>query len=110
MKGRFGPGWFCHSALALPLFGFGLCGCGARCGASASPRSRIVFNIFWGLSRLERRLDQPQNMLKAAWIGVMQKKCLKEGRDMHRVSAMPSGGGDAGDWGAHSRSSGGCRV
>src|ERR1700730_10001597 len=52
----------------------------ACCGASASPRSRIVFHNFWGLSRLERRLDKPQKLLSAAWIGVMQKKCLKEER------------------------------
>jgi hypothetical protein len=47
--------------------------------ASASPRSRIVFNNFWGLSRRERCLDNPQKLLRAAWIGVMQKDWMNEG-------------------------------
>src|SRR6267142_600654 len=44
--------------------------------ASASPRSHIVCNRFWDLSRRERCLDKSENLLRAAWIGVMQKNWL----------------------------------
>ena len=46
--------------------------------ASASPRSRIVCNGFWDLSRRERCLDKSQKPLRAAWIGVMQKNWIPQ--------------------------------
>src|SRR5882757_6331754 len=66
--------------------------------ASASPRSRIVFNDFWVLSRRERCLDNTQKSLRAAWIGVMQKDWITKGLSMPRVVACPLGGGDAAGW------------
>jgi hypothetical protein len=60
---------------ALPASGW----LGRTLWASASPRSRIVFNDFWGLSRRERCLDKPQKSLRAAWIGVMQKNWARQG-------------------------------
>src|SRR5882757_10854741 len=57
--------------------------------ASASPRSRIVFNDFWWLSRRERCLDNHQKSLRAAWIGVMQKDWITKGDNMPRIVARP---------------------
>jgi hypothetical protein len=55
-----------------------LCGFLRTFVASASPRSRIVCNRFWDLSRRERCLDKSQNLLRAAWIGVMQKNWIPQ--------------------------------
>ena len=70
---------------ALPGFGvlslyWSLVGFLGTLWASASPRSRIVFNDFWVLSRRERCLDNTQKSLRAAWIGVMQKDWLTKAR------------------------------
>ena len=63
--------------------------------ASASPRSLIVCNRFWDLSRRERCLDKSQNLLRAAWIGVMQKNWIPQ--------ELPRRCGIATWWGATQR-------
>jgi hypothetical protein len=63
--------------------------------ASASPRSRIVCNILGDLSRRERCLDKSPRMLRAAWIGVMQKNWIPQ--------ELPRSCGIATRWGATQR-------
>src|SRR5882757_1027767 len=78
--------------------------------ASASPRSRIVFNDFWVLSRRERCLDNTQKSLRAAWIGVMQKDWITKDLSMPRVVASALGGSDAASWEPALGESSGCGL
>src|SRR5258708_24532130 len=84
-----GFGWVVVAALALSLGGW-LCEWSPRLGLLHHPDPSLSCNSFWGLSRRERCLDNPQKLLRAARIGVMQKNWLKKDQVSTWVWAIPT--------------------